>query len=1740
VKGIRIRRIFNLILAVVVVVSGMTIYPSNSQAAVMYKWGKYSVKQGYTGVQTREFAGAGVFKLQGYNSYEVNSDSGDISVSGRGEWWNGYVYDPVDYGDGSKKKINYYWLSGDDNGTYERGTIVTKPATVKGNFIEYAYTTHPQDYPLNGIHVDGFWYERLGSVNNTAPSITLTSSGDKTIYNDSGNFTMTGTVQDADNNAVTVYSTIAGVRKSVDVSSTNSAKTWTLTWESSEVPIGTYTSPTVYATDGMETNSVNYQGKVVVQEQVYYYWSKYNVTKTDAYIWSGTNVNEGYPNISIFYTGFTANQSTRTSSVSGSTFYNLSSTNTIGYAPHWSEPNVIRFVRVTDTSYREEHLFWQSNGGKDARGTLIQANIKAAQNTYPIDGVHTDGFWYTRIGVAPNINPVISITQSGNKSINMKGSSDTFTLTGTVSDEDNDALTVSATIGGVEKQVVVNATKTAKTWNLVWRTSEFASNGTHARPVVTVEDGRGGVITATYTGTLSVDTAALFYWDKYSTKLVPTSYKITKSSSSILDYTTLTGYNSYTFDSTVGRFYGVGDPITITPQYTASGTELYIIESTAMKLARITYERQVEMVPYRADPISTAPGRDRLVQSNILDIDKTYPDNGLHTDGFWYVKKETNNMFPVLTVENSDMIPNASGKITLKGTASDSDGDTITIKATIKGIAKSTTVKGSGPWQLDWTASEVPEGLYTGIAIEGSDGKGGTDKITYNGRITVDKTPPVIKVSLDKQTWTSDPISLNVQWHDQLSGINSNERKYKMTSSQGVPDSWDTSGTDSLALEISKEGEWYLHVKAADQAGNETITLAGPFQYQKQPDTPQLRLNAIGSDSNEIGWSLPSGSFGDGYQYEIENTTTGQSWSEDYPTDQIREEGLEAGKTYQYRIRASNHVGESTWSEPFSVLTLPDAVSDLQVSFIPNNSSAINVSFNEVQSAESYLVLIKEGANVVQEEEYTAAGTHLVNGLDPGKQYTVTVAAKNSSGSGKSSILGFLSLPAAPGEFQSAKIKETEVELTWTASETASLYDLLRDEVSRYEGSDLSYTDTGLESGTEYDYAISSKNESGFGDIAYLKGVLTLPGKMELAVKQIKKDAVSISMKPVHGAEKYMVLVNGVVEKELAAETEEFEIDSLASGTDYTIDVYAENQSGAGVADKVTIRTLPDKPQGLQVTDIGETDAMLSWNPVQGTDKYKVAITDDEYVEISGTEILLTDLAAGTIYQPKVYAGNTSGYGEPAEGTFLTLPDSPQNVHLEEVKSDQFTLTWDEVTSATGYVVYDEDNKQLGETEAERYTITNMKPGETRTVYVAAANDTGEGQQSSFTQRTLPAGWVTDPNDPAGTEPITVGDRDQNSVVITIDPVEGADQYKIVDGEGNVIGIITAPETAKEVGGLESAKEYGEWSVIPVNGAGEGQATPVPPFVTLPSANFKVSVADPTQQTMTIKIDSQLVNEIFVYTSGDKELHRGKEKSFVVKNLVPGQTYTFDVWAENSAGEKTEPKKATGQTEQVPVSSGGSGGGTNGSAKPDINVDDQESSHDENENQPGQGRDDETGFTDIDKSFAKNEILALYDKGIVRGVSAAKFEPNQKVTRVEFASMLVRALELQESSDVPLTFKDVQTTAWYIPELGTAILNGVAKGFSNKEFRPQDPITREQASKMLSNSFYLGELTEGLTGFKDAGQISVWAKPEVKALTDVAVINGYPDGSFKPKRDLTRAECAVLIYRALITLHDGI
>ncbi|MBM7853919.1 hypothetical protein JOC37_000284 [Desulfohalotomaculum tongense] len=174
-------------------------------------------------------------------------------------------------------------------------------------------------------------------------------------------------------------------------------------------------------------------------------------------------------------------------------------------------------------------------------------------------------------------------------------------------------------------------------------------------------------------------------------------------------------------------------------------------------------------------------------------------------------------------------------------------------------------------------------------------------------------------------------------------------------------------------------------------------------------------------------------------------------------------------------------------------------------------------------------------------------------------------------------------------------------------------------------------------------------------------------------------------------------------------------------------------------------------------------------------------------------------------------------------------------------------------------------------------------------------------------------------------------------------------------------------------------------------------------------------------------------------------------------------------------------------------------------------------------------------FADVDPKvypWAEKAINYLAVKGIVSGTGEGNFSPERQVTRAEFVAMLVTALELEDDPDYNVNFSDISEDSWYAASVKAAVKAGLIKGYNDGTFRPHDTVTREQAAAILCRVLKLKPAEEGQR-FKDAGEISPWARESVQAAADNQVVKGFADGTFRPKHSVSRAQCAVFIYRLL-------
>lgn len=172
-------------------------------------------------------------------------------------------------------------------------------------------------------------------------------------------------------------------------------------------------------------------------------------------------------------------------------------------------------------------------------------------------------------------------------------------------------------------------------------------------------------------------------------------------------------------------------------------------------------------------------------------------------------------------------------------------------------------------------------------------------------------------------------------------------------------------------------------------------------------------------------------------------------------------------------------------------------------------------------------------------------------------------------------------------------------------------------------------------------------------------------------------------------------------------------------------------------------------------------------------------------------------------------------------------------------------------------------------------------------------------------------------------------------------------------------------------------------------------------------------------------------------------------------------------------------------------------------------------------------------------TWAYREVDALALNGVVQGSGNHLFYPGNPITRADFIVMLDRAYGMSAAMDSGLvasqgTFRDVPDSAYYSKAVTAAKALGITTGTGDGRFLPQDQMTRQDAMVFLKRTIDCTpvRLQAGLvTGFADIGQVADYARDAVGALVTAQVIGGS-NGRLNPKSMVTRAEMAVMLYRA--------
>ena len=172
-------------------------------------------------------------------------------------------------------------------------------------------------------------------------------------------------------------------------------------------------------------------------------------------------------------------------------------------------------------------------------------------------------------------------------------------------------------------------------------------------------------------------------------------------------------------------------------------------------------------------------------------------------------------------------------------------------------------------------------------------------------------------------------------------------------------------------------------------------------------------------------------------------------------------------------------------------------------------------------------------------------------------------------------------------------------------------------------------------------------------------------------------------------------------------------------------------------------------------------------------------------------------------------------------------------------------------------------------------------------------------------------------------------------------------------------------------------------------------------------------------------------------------------------------------------------------------------------------------------------------FIDIAaNAWYKDAVQYAYDNGLMTGVSANEFAPEQTTTRAMIVSILAR-LEGVTSAEAA-GFTDV-TDEWYATAVNWAANVGVVNGYEDGTFRPNTAITREQLAAILMNyAQYKGQDVSAradLNGYTD--QPSTWAQEAISWSVAEGLLTGVTADTLQPQGAATRAQVAAILQRFL-------
>uniref|UniRef100_A0A8C7KS09 Tenascin C n=1 Tax=Oncorhynchus kisutch TaxID=8019 RepID=A0A8C7KS09_ONCKI len=428
-------------------------------------------------------------------------------------------------------------------------------------------------------------------------------------------------------------------------------------------------------------------------------------------------------------------------------------------------------------------------------------------------------------------------------------------------------------------------------------------------------------------------------------------------------------------------------------------------------------------------------------------------------------------------------------------------------------------------------------------------------------------------------------------------------------------------------------------------------------------------------------------------------------------TTQAKITGLRAGTEYGMGVTAVKSERESLPTTTNAVTAL-DAPKNLEVES-SSETEMVLVWQKPVAKIDKYkLEYVSADGKRAEVTPVSIDVKYTIRNLTPGMLYTITLTAERGRRqSGPTTISATTEAEPIVEHLLVSDITPDSCKVAWLAEENLFdsfvivINDTSDDLASPQEvvvpGEERTTVLTELIDDTEYEIelygVISGRHSDSISGVAktglgtpkgiHFSDVTDTSAIVHWTIPRARVDSYHVTYVPAQGGAPQTVTVGGTESQKV--------LSNLTPGVTYQLTVISVKGQKESEPGSSSVTTALDKPRGLTVVNINDTDALLHWQPSIATvDGYVITYSADTVVpvmeRVSGNivEFEITSLTPATHYTVKVYAMRAAAKSAATTTEFTTDVDAPQDLTASSIQTENAMLTWKAPRAdITGYIL---------------------------------------------------------------------------------------------------------------------------------------------------------------------------------------------------------------------------------------------------------------------------------------------------------------------------------------------------------------------------------------------------------------------------------------------------------------------